>query len=283
MDRQFIDLTDNYALKTYIYNYATANNFVQELENVAEDLVTTEYLDDYARDFVNKNMLTTTLRDNVNKDKPSINNALRIASQQCISISVINNNCSENGFIYCLNERESYKFAIIKYCNNAINDNPFISIGFNVGNSILIYKSVIDLFENTNFHGDSTIDGDLSVTGTIKSNQSNMTITHYYPISSMNNISDFVIGTPVYMTGDVFKYEISLNEFVKSTENDVTDCFCLVKTLGTWKEYVGICVQVDKKISVYHLHVVVIIWFYLMIHRVILLAMRCLLIMRITN
>ena len=148
MDRQFIDLTDNYALKTYIYNYATANDFVQELENVTEDLVTTEYLDDYARDFVNENMLTTTLRDYVNKDDPSINNTLRITSPLGISISAINSSCAENGFIFGVNERESYKSAIIKYCNNVIDDNPHISIGFNVGNSIIIYKSVINFIIN---------------------------------------------------------------------------------------------------------------------------------------
>ncbi|WP_289705069.1 hypothetical protein, partial [Bacteroides acidifaciens] len=74
---------------------------------------------------------------------------------------------------------------------------------------------------------------------------SNTTITHYSPIeSSVNTITDFVIGAPVYMTGKVYHREDS--KWVPSTEADTTDCICSVKTTGTWKEYVGICVRIDE-------------------------------------
>ena len=84
----------------------------------------------------------------------------------------------------------------------------------------------------------------LKVNGTITSNGST-TITHYSPIeSSVNTITDFVIGAPVYMTGKVYHREDS--KWVPSTEADTTDCICSVKTTGTWKEYVGICVRIDE-------------------------------------
>ncbi|KAK8853608.1 hypothetical protein M9Y10_017169 [Tritrichomonas musculus] len=91
----------------------------------------------------------------------------------------------------------------------------------------------------------TTIDSNLHVTGKITSNGSN-TITHYAPIeSSLKDINDFIIGAPVYITGNVFKRND--NKWVSSTVNDSTDCICSVKTIGSWKEYIGICVQIDQK------------------------------------
>ncbi|KAK8836386.1 hypothetical protein M9Y10_039729 [Tritrichomonas musculus] len=89
------------------------------------------------------------------------------------------------------------------------------------------------------------INSNLNVEGTITSNCSN-TITHYAPIeSSLNDINDFIIGAPVYITGNVFKRND--NKWVSSTVDDSTDCICSVKTIGSWKEYIGICVQIDQK------------------------------------
>ena len=47
---------------------------------------------------------------------------------------------------------------------------------------------------------------------------SNTTITHYSPIeSSMNSVNDFVVGSPVYMTGKVYKHSsIAKQGFVAS-------------------------------------------------------------------
>ena len=74
----------------------------------------------------------------------------------------------------------------------------------------------------------------------------NTTITHYAPIEeSMNEITDFVIGSPVYLTGKVYKFVN--NKFISSTATDTTDCICSVKTNGKWNEYVGICVRIDEK------------------------------------
>ena len=76
--------------------------------------------------------------------------------------------------------------------------------------------------------------------------KSNTTITHYCPTEeSMNSIDDFIIGTPVYLTGKVYKYVD--NKFITSMEDDTTDCICSVKTNGKWNEYVGICVKIDKQ------------------------------------
>ena len=94
-------------------------------------------------------------------------------------------------------------------------------------------------------NGDSIINGNLTVTGTVTSQGSNTTITHYCPIEeSINSINDFIVGAPVYMTGNVYKYV--KNKFEPSTENDTTDCICSVKTNGKWNEYVGICVRIDE-------------------------------------
>ena len=61
----------------------------------------------------------------------------------------------------------------------------------------------------------------------------------------MNAISDFIIGSPVYLTGKVYKY--TNGEFVSSTATDTTDCICSVKTNGKWNEFVGICVRIDEE------------------------------------
>ncbi|KAK8898634.1 hypothetical protein M9Y10_000926 [Tritrichomonas musculus] len=99
--------------------------------------------------------------------------------------------------------------------------------------------------ERTNYGNQTRINSDLIVDGTITQNGSN-TITHYAPIeSSLNDINDFIIGAPVYITGNVFKRND--NKWIPSTADDSTDCICSVKTTGTWKEYVGICVRIDEK------------------------------------
>lgn len=47
----------------------------------------------------------------------------------------------------------------------------------------------------------------------------------------------------MYLTGKVYKY--FNGKFVESTVEDTTDCICSVKTIGTWREYIGICVKID--------------------------------------
>ena len=81
----------------------------------------------------------------------------------------------------------------------------------------------------------------------------NTTITHYCPIEQdLNNIDDFVVGAPVYLTGKVYKYVE--NKFVPSTESDTTDCICSVKTNGKWNEFVGICTSKDDKCITFATH-----------------------------
>lgn len=75
---------------------------------------------------------------------------------------------------------------------------------------------------------------------------SNTTITHYCPIElNLNQIDDFVVGSPVYITGKVYKFSKDYNTFVAATEFDAIDCITSVKTNGAWYEFIGICVEID--------------------------------------
>ena len=74
--------------------------------------------------------------------------------------------------------------------------------------------------------------------------QQSMTITHLAPIDEELDINSFVIGAPVYMTGNVYVKDWENNTWNKSTINDSIDCISSVKTNGTWKEYLGICTHV---------------------------------------
>lgn len=79
----------------------------------------------------------------------------------------------------------------------------------------------------------------------LEANQtSSTTITHYCPVE--DDINDFSIGSPVFMSGNVFRNNRD-GTFTKSTENDAQDCICSVKTKGIWKEFVGVCVEIDSE------------------------------------
>ena len=77
--------------------------------------------------------------------------------------------------------------------------------------------------------------------------QQSMTITHLAPIDEELDINSFVIGAPVYMTGNVYVKDWENNTWNKSTINDSIDCISSVKTNGTWKEYLGICTSKTDK------------------------------------
>ena len=77
--------------------------------------------------------------------------------------------------------------------------------------------------------------------------QQSMTITHLAPIDEECSINEFIIGTPVYMTGKVYVKDWENNIWNKSTTNDSIDCISSVKTNGTWKEYLGICTSKTDK------------------------------------
>ena len=101
---------------------------------------------------------------------------------------------------------------------------------------------------SVNLNKNTTVNSNLTVTGTFHASQTNTTITHYCPIEeSMNSINDFIIGAPVYLTGNVYKQvNNDRTSWVPSCETDTTDCICSVKTNGKWNEYVGICVKIDE-------------------------------------
>ena len=99
-----------------------------------------------------------------------------------------------------------------------------ITIGKNLSNSqsVALYyqepgngylglwsQSDIIKFSSTqiNLNRNTTIKGDLNVSGNIKSNVQNTTITHYCPIEAGEDISKYEIGKPVFLSGHVYKYE----------------------------------------------------------------------------
>ena len=71
---------------------------------------------------------------------------------------------------------------------------------------------------------------------------SSQTINHQTKIEG--NIKDFSIGCPVFQTGKVFKNNGDYT-FSETTVKDSSDCIPSVKILGTWKEFIGICTEVD--------------------------------------
>ena len=77
--------------------------------------------------------------------------------------------------------------------------------------------------------------------------QQSMTITHIAPIDEECSINNFNIGTPVYMTGKVYVKDWKNEIWNKSTINDSIDCISSVKSIGTWKEYLGICTSKTDK------------------------------------
>ena len=74
--------------------------------------------------------------------------------------------------------------------------------------------------------------------------KSNTTITHYAPIEAGENIDDFMIGRPVFISGHVYKL-VDGAKWVSSTANDTTDCICSVVHKGTWKEFNGVITSID--------------------------------------
>ena len=96
------------------------------------------------------------------------------------------------------------------------------------------------LYENAKLK----INGSNVLTEDSQSQQSH-TITHLCPVDENEDINSFVIGTPVYMTGNV--YVKQNNKWNKSISTDSIDCIPSVKTSGTWREYLGICTHILPK------------------------------------
>ena len=105
-------------------------------------------------------------------------------------------------------------------------------------------NSTLDFGDNIfSFGCGGFINGDLVASGTIISNGSN-TITHYCPIEAGENIDDFIIGKPVFLSGHVYKKES--DQWHSSTATDTIDCICSVVSKGTWKEFVGVITEVNN-------------------------------------
>ena len=68
----------------------------------------------------------------------------------------------------------------------------------------------------------------------------NTTITHNAPLEE--SVNNYEIGTPVFMSGMV--YNLKDNIYINETTS--TDCIPSVKSSGTYKEFIGICVNKHK-------------------------------------
>jgi hypothetical protein len=68
----------------------------------------------------------------------------------------------------------------------------------------------------------------------------NTTITHNAPLGHGETLDKFELGNPVYLTGNVFKFNENTRLYETSTDN--TNCISSVKSSGGVREYLGICV-----------------------------------------
>ena len=92
------------------------------------------------------------------------------------------------------------------------------------------------------FCNDIWVDGNIKCSGVVSN--SSTTILHQCPIEG--NIKDFSIGCPIFQTGKVFKNNGDYT-FSETTMKDSSDCIPSVKILGTWREFIGICTEVDTE------------------------------------
>jgi hypothetical protein len=67
----------------------------------------------------------------------------------------------------------------------------------------------------------------------------NTTIEHNAPLADGSMLEEFEIGEPVYLSGNVFKFNEETRLYETST--DATDCISSVKASGSIREYLGIC------------------------------------------
>jgi hypothetical protein len=80
----------------------------------------------------------------------------------------------------------------------------------------------------------------------------NTTIIHNAPLDEGVMLEEFELGVPVYLSGNVFKFNEGTRLYETST--DATNCISSVKANGGVREYLGICSGVlhrgDKNIGV---------------------------------
>ena len=69
----------------------------------------------------------------------------------------------------------------------------------------------------------------------------NHTITHNAPVNE--DIANFQIGSPVFTTGQVV--HLKDDKYISGSENPI-DCVTSVKSSGSYRQYLGICVAIHK-------------------------------------
>ena len=69
----------------------------------------------------------------------------------------------------------------------------------------------------------------------------NNTITHNAPVNEP--IEAFQLGTPIFSTGIIHYYDSETHTYIAGT-NGYTNCIPSVKTIGSYKQYLGICTEI---------------------------------------
>ena len=69
----------------------------------------------------------------------------------------------------------------------------------------------------------------------------NTTVTHKAPVNE--DIANFQIGSPVFTTGQVV--HLQEGKYVTGTNSPI-DCITSVKSSGSYRQYLGICVAIHK-------------------------------------
>jgi hypothetical protein len=95
-----------------------------------------------------------------------------------------------------------------------------------------------------NNNGGSFYYSDILGNGSIESNiyalpVQNMTITHNAPLGHGVTLENFEVGDPVYMTGNVYKFDELHRIYITTT--DAVNCIASVKPTGEVRSYLGIC------------------------------------------
>ena len=191
-----------------------------------------------------------------------------------IFVAVGNNKCawSQNGKVFFDGTISDGEWRDICYGNNmfvavgnnkcaySIDGKTFIDISFEGNWYSICYGSdkfvTVGLFEITKYAESKDITAKSfalkdQVYTKAESNEKfapkeqSHTITHLCPVDESEDINSFVIGKPLYMTGNV--YVKQNNKWKKSMSTDSIDCISSVKTSGTWREYLGICTHILPK------------------------------------
>ena len=119
---------------------------------------------------------------------------------------------------------------------------------------VVKYDSVMEIGKYIDFHSTANTDYDvrlmcdgnkliLKSRGGTTTNL-NTTVTHNAPINE--DLCSFQLGAPVFTTGSIYHYDPMTHTYVSGTGGGFTDCIPSVKTTGSYRQYLGICVGIHE-------------------------------------